>query len=120
MASKHDFSMRGHSHADFFSRADDHDDELFYSALRLVVDIDDGAIAKIGGIVIHDLDRAARSQSHAAILDLTRSFMESGAFENIDFIEASAPAAPPSDDVRAVAGYKTSRQQARRRAGETA
>ena len=104
MASKHDFSMRGHPHADFFSRADDHDDELFYSAPRLVVDLDDGAIAKIGGIVIHDLDRSARSQSLAAILDLTHSFMESGASEIIDFIDASAPAAPASDDVWAVAG----------------
>ncbi|MGB8413241.1 MAG: hypothetical protein WCE23_10495 [Candidatus Binatus sp.] len=120
MASKHDFTMRRHPHADFFTRADDRDDELFYSALRLVVDIDDGAIAKIGGMVIHNLDRVARSQSPAAILDLTRSFMESGAFEIIDFIDASAPAAPPSDEVWAVAGYKTSRQQARRRAGETA
>jgi hypothetical protein len=120
MASKHDFIMHRHPRADFFSRADGHDDELFYSALRLVVDLDDGAIAKLGGIVIHDLDRAARSQSPAPILDLARSFMESGAFEIIDFIDASAPAAPLWDDVWAVAGYKTSRQQARRRAGETA
>jgi hypothetical protein len=58
--------------------------------------------------------------SRAAIPDLMSSFMESGAFENIDFIEGSAPSAAPSDDVWAVAGYKASRQRARRRAGETA
>ncbi|MGB3549143.1 MAG: hypothetical protein WA993_00520 [Candidatus Binatus sp.] len=111
--------MRRHPRADFSIRADGHDDELFYSALRLVVDLDDGAIAKLGAIVIHNLDRAARSQSHAPILDLTRSFMQSGAFENIDFTDASTPAAPLWDDVWAVAGRKTSRQQARRRPGET-
>jgi hypothetical protein len=47
------------------------------------------------------------------------SFMESGAFENMDFIDRSAPAAPPPDSVWAVAGYKATRQKARRRAGET-
>lgn len=34
-------------------------------------------------------------------------FMESGAFENIDFIDRSAPTAPPSDPIWAVVGYKT-------------
>jgi SAM-dependent methyltransferase len=33
-------------------------------------------------------------------------FKESGAFENIDFIDRSAPTAPPSDPIWAVAGYK--------------
>ena len=36
--------------ADFFRRVDDSDDELFYSTPRLVVHIDDGAIAKVGEI----------------------------------------------------------------------
>ena len=34
-------------------------------------------------------------------------FMEAGAFENIDFIDRSAPTAPPSDPIWAVVGYKT-------------
>jgi ubiquinone/menaquinone biosynthesis C-methylase UbiE len=34
-------------------------------------------------------------------------FMESGAFENIDFIDRSAPTAPPSDPIWAVVGYRT-------------
>ena len=34
-------------------------------------------------------------------------FMESGAFENIDFIDRSAPTSPPSDPIWAVVGYKT-------------
>jgi SAM-dependent methyltransferase len=34
-------------------------------------------------------------------------FKESGAFENIDFIDRSAPTAPPSDPIWAVVGYKT-------------
>ncbi|HVA79589.1 MAG TPA: hypothetical protein VNF29_01560, partial [Candidatus Binataceae bacterium] len=35
---------------EFFGRIDDSDDELFYRAPRLVVHIDDGAIAKAGQI----------------------------------------------------------------------
>ena len=34
-------------------------------------------------------------------------FMESGAFENIEFIDRSAPTAPPSDPIWAVVGYRT-------------
>jgi|GEM_PF-6374874 len=112
--------MPGQLPADFFRRIDADDDEVFYSAPRRVVHLDDGAIAKAGGIVIHNLNRAPRSHSHAAILDLMSRFMESGAFENIDFTDRSAPAAPPWKNVWAVAGYKASRQQTRRRAGETA
>ena len=37
---------------------------------------------------------------------VARYFMESGAFENIDFIDRSAPTAPPSDPVWAVVGYR--------------
>lgn len=55
-----------------------------------------------------------------AILDLMSSFMESGAFENMDFIDRSALATPPSDPVWTVSGRKAFRQQARWRAGETA
>jgi len=33
-------------------------------------------------------------------------FMESGAFENIDFIDRSTPTVPPSDPIWAVVGYK--------------
>ncbi len=32
------------------------------------------------------------------------SFMESGTFENMDFIDRGAPAAPPPDSVWAAAG----------------
>ena len=46
---------------DFFKRIEDGDDEVFYSAPRRVVHLDDGAIAKAGGIVIDNLNRAARS-----------------------------------------------------------
>jgi len=35
---------------EFFGRIDDSDDELFYSVPRLVVHIDDGAIAKVSEI----------------------------------------------------------------------
>jgi hypothetical protein len=38
---------------------------------------------------------------------VARYFMESGAFENIEFIDKSAPTAPPSDPVWAVVGYRT-------------
>jgi len=202
--------------ADFFRRVDDDDDEVFYLVPRLVVHIDDGAIAKVGEIyerllpqggaildlmsswrshlppsirpvrvvglglnraemednpalteiVIHNLNRAVRMPFSDAEFDgavatvsvqyMTRPietfaevgrvlkpgapfivtfsnrmfptkavaiwqhlddydrgrlvgsyFMESGAFENIDFIDRSAPTAPPSDPVWAVAGYKT-------------
>jgi len=34
---------------EFFGRIDDSDDELFYSAPRMVLHIDDGAIAKAAG-----------------------------------------------------------------------
>jgi SAM-dependent methyltransferase len=34
-------------------------------------------------------------------------FKEAGAFENIDFIDRSAPTVPPSDPIWAVVGYKT-------------
>lgn len=47
--------------ADFFRRIEDDDDEVFYSAPRRVVHLDDGAIAKTGGIIIDNLNRAARS-----------------------------------------------------------
>ena len=55
--------MPGQLPADFFSRIDDDGDEVFYSAPRLVVHIDDGGFAKVGGIVIHNLNRAARSST---------------------------------------------------------
>ncbi|HEY9156882.1 hypothetical protein [Candidatus Binatus sp.] len=86
--------------ADFFKRIDDDDDEVFYSAGRLVVHIDDAAIAKVGGI------DAQIPPQRGAFLDLMSSFMESGAFENMDFIDRSAPAAPPPDPVWAMAGDK--------------
>lgn len=38
---------------------------------------------------------------------VARYFMESGGFENIEFIDKSAPTTPPSDPVWAVAGYRT-------------
>jgi len=202
--------------ADFFRRVDDSDDELFYSTPRLVVHIDDGAIAKIGEIyarllpqsgaildlmsswrshlpaylrparvvglgmnraemednpllteiVIHNLNRAPRLPFTDAEFDgsvvtvsvqymtapvetfaevarvlkpgapfivtfsnrmfptkavaiwqnlddydhvklVTRYFMESGGFENIEFIDKSAPTTPSSDPVWAVVGYRT-------------
>ncbi len=201
--------------ADFFRRVDDDDDEVFYSVPRLVVHIDDGAIAKVGEIyaqllpqggaildlmsswrshlpahirpsrlvglgmnraemqenpalteiVVHNLNRATRMPFDDAEFDsavvtvsvqyMTRPleifaevgrvlkpgalfvatfsnrmfptkavaiwqhlddyghgklvgsyFMESGAFENIDFIDRSAPTTPPSDPIWAVVGYK--------------
>jgi len=54
--------------ADFFRRVDDSDDELFYSTPRLVVHIDDGAIAKVGEIYARILPQAG------AILDLMSSW----------------------------------------------
>src|SRR6202166_179368 len=54
--------------ADFFRRVDDSDDEAFYSTPRLVVDIDDGAIAKVGEIYARLLPQAG------AILDLMSSW----------------------------------------------
>ena len=42
--------MSKHLPGDFFRRVDDSDDEAFYSTPRLVVHIDDGAIAKVGDI----------------------------------------------------------------------
>lgn len=202
--------------ADFFRRVDDSDDELFYSTPRLVVHIDDGAIAKVGEIyarllpeggaildlmsswrshlpsrlrparvvglgmnraemednpalteiVIHNLNRAPRLPFADAEFDsavvtvsvqymtapietftevgrvlkpgapfvvtfsnrmfptkaiaiwqnlddydhvklVTRYFMESGGFENIEFIDKSAPTTPVSDPVWAVVGYRT-------------
>jgi len=202
--------------ADFFRRVDDSDDELFYSTPRLVVHIDDGAIAKVGEIyarllpqggaildlmsswrshlpgylrparvvglgmnraemednpalteiVIHNLNRARRLPFTDAEFDgsvvtvsvqymtspietfaevarvlkpgapfivtfsnrmfptkavaiwqnlddydhvklVARYFMESGGFENIEFIDKSAPTTPPSDPVWAVVGYRT-------------
>ncbi len=202
--------------ADFFKRVDDSDDEVFYSTPRLVVHIDDGAIAKVGAIyarllpqggaildlmsswrshlpahlrparvvglgmnraemednpglteiVIHNLNRVlqlpfADAEFDGAVVTVSvqymtapietfaevgrvlkpgapfivtfsnrmfptkavaiwqnlddydhvklvaRYFMESGGFENIEFIDKSAPATPPSDPVWAVAGYRT-------------
>jgi hypothetical protein len=55
--------MPGQLPADFFRRIDDDDDEVFYSAPQLVVHIDDGGFAKVAGIVIHNLNRAARSST---------------------------------------------------------
>ena len=54
--------------ADFFRRVDDSDDELFYSTPRLVVHIDDGAIAKVGEIYVRLLPQGG------AILDLMSSW----------------------------------------------
>ncbi len=202
--------------ADYFGRVDDTDDELFYSTPRLVVHIDDGAIAKVGEIyarllpqggaildlmsswrshlpahlrparvvglgmnraemennpalteiVIHNLNRAPRLPFADAEFDgavvtvsvqymtspigtfaevarvlkpgapfivtfsnrmfptkavaiwqnlddydhvklVARYFMESGGFENIEFIDKSAPTTPPSDPLWAVVGYRT-------------
>ena len=202
--------------ADYFRRVDDTDDELFYSTPRLVVHIDDGAIAKVGEIyarllpqggaildlmsswrshlpahlrparvvglgmnraemednpalteiVIHNLNRAPRLPFADAEFDgavvtvsvqymtspigtfaevarvlkpgapfivtfsnrmfptkavaiwqnlddydhvklVARYFMESGGFENIEFIDKSAPTTPHSDPVWAVVGYRT-------------
>jgi len=202
--------------ADFFRRVDDSDDEVFYSTPRLVVHIDDGAIAKVGDIyarllpqggtihdlmsrwrshlpaylrparvvgvgmnraemednpglteiVIHNLNRVPRLPFADAEFDgavvtvsvqymtapvetfadvgrvlkpgapfivtfsnrmfptkavaiwqnlddydhaklVARYFMESGGFENIEFIDKSAPSTPPSDPIWAVVGYRT-------------
>jgi len=202
--------------ADYFRRVDDTDDELFYSTPRLVVHIDDGAIAKVGEIyarllpqdgaildlmsswrshlpehirparvvglgmnraemennpalteiVIHNLNRVPRLPFADAEFDgavvtvsvqymtspigtfaevarvlkpgapfivtfsnrmfptkavaiwqnlddydhvklVARYFMESGGFENIEFIDKSAPTTPPSDPLWAVVGYRT-------------
>jgi len=49
--SKRDFTMRRQLPADFFRRVVDDDDEVFYSALRLVVHISDDRFAKVGGII---------------------------------------------------------------------
>src|SRR5258708_1093857 len=38
-------------------------------------------------------------------------FMECGGFENIDFIDRSAPSVPPSDPIWAVVGYKTRKEK---------
>src|SRR5690242_21660319 len=54
--------------ADFFRRVDDSDDELFYSTPRIVVHIDDGAIAKVGDIYARLLPQGG------AILDLMSSW----------------------------------------------
>ena len=54
--------------ADFFRRVDDSDDELFYSTPRLVVHIDDGAIAKVGEIYARLLPQGG------VILDLMSSW----------------------------------------------
>ncbi len=202
--------------ADFFRRVDDSDDEAFYSTPRLVVHIDDGAIAKVGDIyarllpqggaildlmsswrshlpahlrparvvglgmnrpemednpalteiVIHNLNRTPRLPLADAEFDgavvtvsvqymtapletfaevgrvlkpgapfivtfsnrmfptkavaiwqnlddydhvklVARYFMEAGPFENIEFIDKSAPTAPPTDPIWAVVGYRT-------------
>jgi len=53
---------------DFFRRIDDSDDELFYSTPRLVVHIDDGAIAKVRDIYARLLPQGG------AILDLMSSW----------------------------------------------
>jgi SAM-dependent methyltransferase len=208
--------MRKQLPADFFRRVDDSDDEVFYSTPRLVVHIDDGAIAKVGAIyarllpqggaildlmsswrshlpahlrparvvgvgmnraemednpglteiVIHNLNRVPRLPFADAEFDgavvtvsvqymtapletfaevgrvlkpgapfivtfsnrmfptkavaiwqnlddydhvklVARYFMESGGFENIEFIDKSGPTTPPSDPVWAVVGYRT-------------
>jgi len=202
--------------SDFFRRVDDSDDEAFYSTPRLVVHIDDGAIAKVGDIyarllpqggaildlmsswrshlpahlrparvvglgmnrvemednpalteiVIHNLNRTPRLPFADAEFDgavvtvsvqymtapletfaevgrvlkpgapfivtfsnrmfptkavaiwqnlddydhvklVARYFMECGGFENIEFIDKSAPTVPPTDPVWAVVGYRT-------------
>ena len=202
--------------ADYFRRVDDSADELFYSTPRLVVHIDDGAIAKVGEIyarllpqggaildlmsswrshlpahlrparvvglgmnraelednpllteiVIHNLNRAPRLPFADAEFDgavvtvsvqymtspietfaevarvlkpaapfivtfsnrmfptkavaiwqnlddydhvklVARYFMESGGFENIEFVDKSAPTTPVSDPIWAVVGYRT-------------
>ena len=54
--------------ADFFRRVDDSDDEVFYSTPRLVVHIDDGAIAKVGDIYARLLPQGG------TILDLMSSW----------------------------------------------
>jgi len=54
--------------ADFFRRVDDDDDEVFYLVPRLVVHIDDGAIAKVGEIYERLLPQGG------AILDLMSSW----------------------------------------------
>ena len=54
--------------ADFFRRIDDSDDEVFYSTPRLVVHIDEGAIAKVGDIYARLLPQGG------AILDLMSSW----------------------------------------------
>ncbi len=200
---------------EFFRRLDDSDDEAFYSMPRLVVHIDDGAIAKVrdiymrllpkGGaifdlmsswrshlpddlqasrvvglgmnraemednpalteIVVHNLNREPRTSFHDAEFDgaivtvsvqyltrpleifaevgrvlkpgapfivtysnrmfptkavaiwqslddfdrsklVARYFMESGAFERIDFISRAGPTDPPSDPIWAVVGFR--------------
>ena len=212
--------MRKQLPADFFRRVDDSDDEAFYSTPRLVVHIDDGAIAKVGDIyarllpqdgvildlmsswrshlpahirparvvglgmnraemednpalteiVIHNLNRTPRLPFADAEFDgavvtvsvqymtapletfadvgrvlkagapfivtfsnrmfptkavaiwqqlddydhgklVSSYFMESSAFENIDFIDRSAPGVPPSDPIWAVVGYTTREEQ---------
>jgi SAM-dependent methyltransferase len=57
-----------HFKPEFFRRMDDSDDELFYSSPRLVVHIDDGAIAKVGEIYAQVLPQGG------AILDLMSSW----------------------------------------------
>ena len=202
--------------AEFFRRIDDSSDELFYSMPRMVVHIDDGAIAKVGDIyaqllpqggaildlmsswrshlppdlrparvvglgmnlpemennpalterVIHNLNREPRMPFNDDEFDgavvtvsvqymtrpieifrdvgrvlkpgapfvvtysnrmfptkavaiwqqlddydrsklISRYFIESGAFENMDFIDKSAPTSPLSDPIWAVVGYRT-------------
>ncbi|MGB6554747.1 MAG: methyltransferase domain-containing protein [Candidatus Binataceae bacterium] len=53
---------------EFFGRIDDSDDELFYTAPRRVVHIDDGAIAKVGQIYAQLLPQGG------AMLDLMSSW----------------------------------------------
>ena len=60
--------MPDHYPADFFRRIDDSDDELFYSTPRLVVHIDEAAIATIGQIYAQYLPAGG------AILDLMSSW----------------------------------------------
>jgi SAM-dependent methyltransferase len=43
---------------------------------------------------------------------VARYFMESGRFENMDFIDLSAPTTPPSDPIWAVVGYRTREEPA--------
>jgi len=61
MTSKQDFTMRRQLLADFLRRIDDDGDEVFYSAPRLVVHLDDDRFAKLGGIIEPTIGRRSFS-----------------------------------------------------------